>query len=102
MNLLNALRAKPRVPFPPNIRLAVWRVYEVYDREGKLVLLNQRFNDLSIKGAGDGLCWDDSPGAGAPYTVFCAEDGGKIGFIGMSTSTGFLNDNIAPDLGARP
>lgn len=80
---------------------AIKRTYEVYDRNGNILLRTSRENDLSIKGAGDGIEWNENPGDGAPYTIFC-EEHGPIGYVGTSDCTGFLNDNIEPDYSCRP
>jgi hypothetical protein len=75
---------------------ATYRKYRVVDAFGKTVFETARLNDLRVKGAGDGLMWHSGA---APFTIFCAEEGDQFGFIGSSDSLGFVNDNVAPDLG---
>lgn len=57
-------------------------------------------NNLYVTGASNTISWSAVAGA-ARYNVYKLQ-GGIYGYIGSSTGTSIIDDNIAPDLGVTP
>lgn len=75
------------------------RSYAVVRRkDGAVVHVDGRTNDLSLEGAGNGLSWPIEHGPG-PYDVFVFDrETGNSGFVGVANGCWFLDDNISPDM----
>jgi len=57
-------------------------------------------NNLFVTGAKNTITWTAVPGA-LRYNIF-KEQGGLYGYVGQSTTTSFIDDNISPDLATTP
>lgn len=78
------------------------RCYAVIrSKDGAIVLVDRRENELSLKGAGNALTWPIVHGPG-PYDVYVFDrDTGRSGYVGTAMGCWFVDDNIAPDTTRR-
>lgn len=74
------------------------RCYAVIrSKDGAIVHVDRRENELSLKGAGNALTWPIVHGPG-PYEVYVFDrDTGRSGYVGTAMGCWFVDDNIAAD-----
>lgn len=102
-SLADAFPPAPEVERPFKDREQDWRWSTVRryavirSKDGAIVHVDRRENELSLKGAGNALTWPIVHGPG-PYEVYVFDrDTGRSGYVGTAMGCWFVDDNIAPD-----
>lgn len=66
-------------------------------KDGEVVHVDRRENELALNGAGNALTWPTDHGPG-PYKVYVFDrDTGRSGYVGTAMGCWFVDDNILPD-----
>src|SRR3569832_1547332 len=87
--------------FPQPARYVVTAVNDVSGQESRASGAVSAANDLTLKRNCNGLYWAAATGA-TRYRVYKADNTQEFGYIGQTTTTSFVDDNIGPDYSDGP
>ena len=87
--------------FPQPASYVVTAVNDVSGQESRASAAAGATNDLTLKRNYNGLAWFAATGA-TRYRVYKADNTQEFGYIGQTTTTSFVDDNIGPDYSDGP
>ena len=82
--------------FPQPATYVVTAVDDVSGQESRASTSDSATNDLTLKRNSNSLTWSAVTGA-TRYRIYKADNTQEFGYIGNTTSTSFVDDNIGPD-----
>ena len=87
--------------FPQPASYVVTAVDDVSGQESRASAPDSATNDLTLKRNANTLAWTAVTGA-TRYRIYKADNTQEFGYIGNTTSTSFVDDNIGPDYSDGP
>ena len=90
--------------FPQPARYIVTAIDDVGGQESRASAADSATNDLTLKRNSNALSWTavTTPVAASRYRVYKADNTQEYGYIGTTTTTSFVDDNIGPDYSDGP
>ncbi|QNA85147.1 hypothetical protein G4G27_14935 [Sphingomonas sp. So64.6b] len=88
--------------FPQTATYIVTAVDDVSGMESRASLPQSASNDLTLKRNYNAISWTAPPGTDLRFRVFKADNTQEFGYIGTTTTTSFIDDNIGPDYSDGP
>lgn len=90
--------------FPQPARYVVTAIDDVSGQESRASAADGATNDLTLKRNSNALSWTavTTPVAATRYRIYKADNTQEYGYIGTTTTTGFVDDNIGPDYSDGP
>lgn len=87
--------------FPQPASYVITAINDVSGQESRASGAASATNDLTLKRNYNGLAWTAATGA-TRYRVYKADNTQEFGYIGQTTTTSFVDDNIGPDYSDGP